>query len=576
VVQGLKLIVSMEPFGNRDICIPDRKISSNHALLGPAGGGYRLRDLGSTNGTYVNAQLVDGLVDLTPGDEIRFGNTRVLYTDLGIDQLQGWPSAVDPTGESTEDDPYSEGLKTVKFRLHDVERELLSSEAGDPGTPMQRKLQVLHRMTTLTRAHTSDRQGALQDRTLLDRALALVFEVIDADRGAIFLTAQGGELEEVAKRSAPGKPPGQVSRSILGQVLEGGEAIVVRDAAQDRRFDANHSIHRMNIRSALAVPLCAKEDVLGVLHLDKREARRPFGEADLQLAVIVAQQLAAWLHAGRLFEQVKRANRELESARDEILRWNQQLERKVADRTREVEAQAAKIAELMRQKDRFLGMVAHDLRTPLAGLLGFAEVAIAGVEAGIGPARTSEDLQVIRQTALEMSELLNDLLDVSRLEEGKLRIEPRRVDLVALVRGQAGAFEVVAEQKGIALSVDLPEVEVPANCDPKRVKQILGNLVSNAVKFSAAGGRVGLRLTREPGRAVLAVTDTGQGIPPEDLGRIFVRYEQSRTQATAGEHGSGLGLAIAKTLVELHGGEIWVRSEPGVGSCFSFSLPMVD
>jgi signal transduction histidine kinase len=353
---------------------------------------------------------------------------------------------------------------------------------------------------------------------------------------------------------------------MLQQVFESGEAILSRDVHHDQRFDANHSIFRTNIRSALAVPLRGQDSTLGVLHLDKRDSRRPFDEEDLHLAVIVAQQVAATLHNARLFEEVSRANRELESARDEILRWNQDLEKKVADRTREV-------AELNRHKDQLLGMVAHDLRTPLAGLLGFAEVAIVGIDGGIEPAKTREDLDIIRTTALEMSELLNDLLDVARIESGKLSVDPRDIDLAALIRAAAPRYARWAEHKQIQFDLHVPAGVQPVCADPKRIQQVLNNLVSNAIKFSNPGALISLGVRREAELVLVSVADTGQGIESVELDKIFASYEQASARATAGEDGSGLGLSIAKKLIEHHGGKIWVESRPGVGSKFTFSLP---
>lgn len=604
-----KLIVCVEPFGKRevplrkrvlrigrgndqDVCLPDRKISSAHALLERTRDGFLLTDLGSTNGTYVNGAFVEGKVRLRLGDELRFGNTLALLTDRSLAELRDWPEkptqAKGPEVTELELEP---AVKTVKYRVLDVERQLLSSEDGTGSIRLRRKLEVLHRVTVLTRGSTD---GA---KAIMERALELLLEVVAADRGVFYLTDAEGQPRRAASRLRRGASRSrkvadsalptetsstepmsggrwEASRSLLNQVLETGEAIVIRDAREDQRFGADHSIHRTHIRSALAVPLLARDQVLGVLQLDKREARAPFDEGDLHLTVIVGQQVAASLHTARLFQAVRHANQELEKARDEILRWNQELEQKVAERTREVEEQAARIEELMQQKDQLIGMVAHDLRTPLAGLLGFAEVAMTGIDAGLEPERTKQDLEVIRSTALEMSELLNDLLDVSRLEAGKLSIDPRPFDLLDLIRTSAKRYEALAAQKGIAFSTRLPAGELSVTADPKRVGQILGNLISNAIKFSNPGGRVVLSVRREPERALVSVADTGQGISPSDAERIFSRYEQAEAQATAGEHGSGLGLSIAKKLIELHGGSIWVDSAPGEGALFTFALPL--
>ncbi|HBP18325.1 MAG TPA: hypothetical protein DEA08_11105 [Planctomycetes bacterium] len=593
----LKLIVATADLGNRviplrdrslrvgrgtdqDICIPDRKISSAHALLEPAPGGYRLRDLGSTNGTYVNNELVEGTVSIAPGDELRFGNTRVLFTDRDPRELD-WPgsesgalpSSLDSDSDfaaipSTAREPREELGNTVKFRVGDIERDLFESEETHGSiAALQRRLQVLYRMSVLTRT-LANNLGPL-----LDKALELVLDVSGANRGAFFLVEQG-RLQPVAVRGRRGPVEAKgISRTLLRQVLHTGEAFLSKDAQTDDRFEAGKSIYKHDIRSALAVPLRSQDEVLGVLHLDKRSSKRPFGGEDLQLAVIVAQQAAATIANARLFDAIRRANQELEAARDEIVAWNQELEHKVERRTEEVQAQAAQIAELSQQKDQLLGMVAHDLRTPLAGMLGFAEVAIAGIEAGMDSEATLDDLAVIKSTAQEMSELLNDLLDVSRLEAGKIRIEPRPVDLSELAREGERRYAMWAQAKQIGFRARVPGEALVVIADPKRVRQVLNNLISNAIKYSSQG-TITLSLERKGKQVEVAVQDTGQGIAPDEIDKVFAKYEQTRTLATAGEHGAGLGLSIAKRLVEEHGGQIWVESKQGVGSRFTFSLPL--
>lgn len=601
---GLKLIVRSGPLGDRiilldvdrlsigrgqdqDLCIPDRKISSAHALLEPHDGGYRIRDLGSTNGTYVNGALVQGVRTLALGDEIVFGSTRVIYTDQEASAVS-WPEpAAIPEATSTPPPsdrvpqvahgsppplPFDDGgaldfgPQTVKFNLQEIERDLLAPAAGQAGAVerLQRRLAVLHRVTVAARA--------LPLANLFEEALALLLEVIDADRGMVYLhDARANRLEEVAARTRRQTAHTGVSRGILAQVLQSGEAIITKDAQDDDRFAAHQSIYAFNIRSALAVPLRTPTEVLGALHLDKRDARRPFVQEDLQLAAIVGQQVAASVANARLVEALQTTNAELAQAKDELVRWNQELERKVEVRTREVQSQAQKIHELHQQKDQLLGMVAHDLRTPLTGLLGFAEVAQADLEAGSD--RLAEDLEVIRATAVEMHELLSDLLDVSKLEAGRLEIAPRSSDLAALLEEQRKRYELWASGKGLTLRIkaaELPRVRL----DPRRFSQVLNNLVSNAVKFSREGGTITIAARAREDAIEVSVADTGQGIDPGDLEKLFARFEQGTgQQATGGERGTGLGLAIAKKLIELHGGTISVESKKGVGSKFTIRLP---
>ena len=191
-------------------------------------------------------------------------------------------------------------------------------------------------------------------------------------------------------------------------------------------------------------------------------------------------------------------------------------------------------------------------------------------------AKVREDVKTIERTSLEMTTLLNDLLDVAKIESGKIQIEPSLTDLTGLVHNCYSLHRVWAEPKEVELKVeardDVPEIP----CDPKRVTQVLNNLISNAIKFSEAGDSIVIasRLVQDGELVEVSVTDTGQGIEPEDLLRLFGRYEQTSTKATGGEKGTGLGLAIARKLVELHHGAISVQSVRGRGSRFAFTLPV--
>jgi len=224
-----------------------------------------------------------------------------------------------------------------------------------------------------------------------------------------------------------------VSTGLIREAIDAGEAVLTRDAQQDDRFAANQSIYLYGIRSAMTVPLTSREKVLGVVHLDKRDSRRPFDEEDLHVLVIVCTQAASALANAELIEQITMANRNLEVAKVEIERWNRELEKKVEERTLEIQRQNEKISELARQKDELLGMVAHDLRTPLTGLLGFSEIAIQGLHTHAPIERVKEDIEVIRATAMEMNDLLSDLLDVSKIEAGKIAIQPYPTDIREIV-----------------------------------------------------------------------------------------------------------------------------------------------
>jgi signal transduction histidine kinase/ActR/RegA family two-component response regulator len=239
----------------------------------------------------------------------------------------------------------------------------------------------------------------------------------------------------------------------------------------------------------------------------------------------------------------------------------------LSERSRE---QARDLERAMEQRSRFFASLSHELRTPINAVIGYNH--LLGEEI-FGPlnAAQSEALGKANRSAQHLLELVDDILDVSKIEAGKLEILPEEVDLAALLRDTATSVQLQARKKGIALEIEAPDTAV-VTTDPARVRQIVLNLLSNAVKFTAEGG-VDLRLARDGGSSyTVTVTDTGPGIPAEDRERIFEEFEQG--SAREGTTGTGLGLAISRRLAELLGGDLQVESEVGVGSTFVLTLPV--
>jgi signal transduction histidine kinase/ActR/RegA family two-component response regulator len=292
-----------------------------------------------------------------------------------------------------------------------------------------------------------------------------------------------------------------------------------------------------------------------------------------------------------VFVDLYRKTRELE-------RLNRELEQRVTDRTRELEATAARLQEADRRKDQFLAMLAHELRNPLAPIRN----AIALLKQ-LGPVepRLQRVREIIDRQAGHMAHLLDDLLDVSRITRGKIDLRPERLDLVALLAHAAEDFRAEIERAGLTLALELPEAPLWSEGDPTRLTQVVGNLLSNAAKFTPAGGRVTVRLgangmpgaqcsvpgsdgtdafPAEPGtersEAVLTISDTGIGIEPEMLPRVFDTFAQADRSLDRSRGGLGLGLALVKGIVEMHGGRVEVES-PGTeqGTVFTIRLPLL-
>ena len=231
--------------------------------------------------------------------------------------------------------------------------------------------------------------------------------------------------------------------------------------------------------------------------------------------------------------------------------------------------------ELDKIKTDFISVVSHELRTPLTSIKGYTDLLLSGA-AGEMPALQHEFLSIIQTSTTRLTNLINDILDISRIESGRIDIRHEPVDYRQIVSDTLRLMRTTADEKEIHLEADLPASMPPVCGDADKVTQVLTNLVGNAIKYTPVGGRVNVRLEVAGDASVTTcVSDTGIGISPDDQKRLFQKFFRADNSSTREAGGTGLGLVIAKTIVELMGGAIWVDSEPGRGSRFSFTLPLL-
>jgi signal transduction histidine kinase len=235
-----------------------------------------------------------------------------------------------------------------------------------------------------------------------------------------------------------------------------------------------------------------------------------------------------------------------------------------------VEAQVASLTELDRLKTDFVATVSHELRTPLTSIISFAEL-LSEHHENLRPDQL-EFLEILSRNADRLSALVDDLLLIARLESGGVHIDPRPIEFETVVRAAAEGFRKECTKKGLQLIVDLSGSTGPARLDPQRFDQIIQNLVSNALKFTPAGGRVTVSARHESDHWLLSVSDTGIGIPEDQQPRLFERFFRSNNAVMAGVPGTGLGLAIVRGIVDLHGGTIDIDSSPS-GTTVIVRLP---
>ncbi|MDO8802272.1 ATP-binding protein [Phenylobacterium sp.] len=261
---------------------------------------------------------------------------------------------------------------------------------------------------------------------------------------------------------------------------------------------------------------------------------------------------------------------ELRARNDEIEQINQSLEQRVADRTKALELLAIEAQAGSRAKSEFLSTISHEIRTPLNGVLGMAQV----MERGELTAPQRERLSIIQTSALTLLGVVNDVLDISKIEAGNMTLNPAEFLLAPFADGIRRLYGVLAEEKGLTFDLSLGEAASGMRFgDEVRLRQIVSNLISNALKFTAAGA-ISVGIGGDADGITIEVRDTGAGIAPEDQVHVFDRFVQADGSNTRRAGGTGLGLAICRELTELMGGEISLVSAPGEGSCFTVRLPM--
>lgn len=250
---------------------------------------------------------------------------------------------------------------------------------------------------------------------------------------------------------------------------------------------------------------------------------------------------------------------------DELMRLNNEL----ANLQRELAKKNSELERLNEQKNRFLGMAAHDLRNPLHAILMYSEFLLDE----ISREEHRAFLEVIRSSSYFMVALVEDFLDISQIESGKLRLNRERLDFIALTRRVVALQRMLADKKQMTIEFAPPSSSRYIVGDAPKLEQVVQNVLGNAIKYAPLGSSIEMRIEETEREVILSVQDHGPGIPEQDIGRLFLPFERSTVKATGGEKSSGLGLAIAFKIVEAHRGRLWVETQVGAGSTFFIALP---
>ena len=336
--------------------------------------------------------------------------------------------------------------------------------------------------------------------------------------------------------------------SIPGRSIIDRQTVHIHDLLEVPLDDLRATfLRKIGSRTVLATPLLREVVPIGVIMIRRMEVR-PFADKQIALLETFADQAVIAIENVRLFQEIQDKNRQLEVANE-------------------------RLQELDRMKSDFVANVSHELRTPLTAIKGAVDLILREV-AGPLSEKQSHYLTRVRSNTLHLAGLINDLLDLSKIEEGKIELQAERVSLGGLVHEVMETLRPVAAEKPIALTVATPEPSTLVWADRDKITQVLTNLIGNAIKFTPPDGRVMVSSVSSDTEWVrVAVSDTGPGISADERERIFEKFYQVAVNGGPKPKGTGLGLAISKTLVELHGGKIWVESEINRGSTFYFTLP---
>jgi signal transduction histidine kinase/CRP-like cAMP-binding protein len=356
---------------------------------------------------------------------------------------------------------------------------------------------------------------------------------------------------------------------VTGQSAANRGAVQIPDVLAAEGYPWREVISAEGYRAILSVPLLRDDQVIGTIAV-ARKAAGGFATRFVSLLTTFANQTSIALQHARLYQQLQ--------------------------------DKAAQVEIVSRHKSQFLASMSHELRTPLNAIIGFSEVLLDPQLAAVGEAERQEFLTNILTSGKHLLRLINDVLDLSKVEAGKMELHPEAVSLGESVEGVLATVKPLAMRKHIQISNGVHPDLCPVRADPSRLKQILYNLLSNAIKFTPEEGRVSIaartvetsinrggdysalpieelanRPPDQPKDMVeVSVTDSGIGIPAAHLDRIFEEFEQVEHSSAGGQEGTGLGLALVKKLVEMHRGTVRVASVPGEGSTFSFTIPLAS
>ena len=384
-------------------------------------------------------------------------------------------------------------------------------------------------------------------QTVLDTLVQSAARLCDAESASIH-RPQGNSYPYVASYGLSpeydeymrGRPLVAGRGTVLGRAVTECKPIQVTDVEADLEYTLKEGQKLAGFRSVVGIPLLREGVPIGVIMLT-RNTVRPFTDKQIELATTFADQAAIAIENVRLFDEIQDKSRQLEIA--------------------------------SQHKSQFLANMSHELRTPLNAILGYTEL-MADSAYGEPSEKMLGVLKRLEANGKHLLGLINDVLDLSKIEAGQLVLELSDYSVQDIAQTVRSTLEPLAADKKLAFKVEVAPQLPPGRGDGRRLTQVLINLVGNAIKFTDAG-EVAIKASANNGSFHVSVRDTGPGISTADQAKLFQEFQQADNAITKKKGGTGLGLAISRRIIEMHGGRIWVESQPGQGSTFAFTLPVI-
>ena len=367
-------------------------------------------------------------------------------------------------------------------------------------------------------------QSIMEVATQLTDTEAASILLLDRREGEFYFEMTTDEKQEQAE---PIIVP--FAGSMAGWIVKNGEPLIVDNIQEEEHhFSEVELITPFKMQAVLGVPLVVKEKTIGVIEVFNKHGQTSFTNDDILTLNILAPQAAAAIENIRFVEQRGRLDR-----------------------------------------------VFNELQSPMSSIIGSSQVMLANPNIDTQDLRSG--LERINREATRLSQMVNDFLDLTKIETGRIQMDKRKIDLRSLAQEVIDQLYPQALEHKITLSLNVVKHTIPEiSADADRLKQVMANLVDNAIKYNREGGKVDVILSCNQVRVQLSVRDTGKGIAPKDLGGIFDKFYRGQDNEDEIARGAGLGLSLAKKIIEAHGGDIWVQSELGIGSSFTFSLPLLN